>query len=67
MKGSRYKSASKTQVSQAYNITIRTLKLWLEPIGNHIGSYQGQAFTPKQVKMIVEFLGEPENIEMISV
>jgi len=67
MNENRYKSVSKSQLSQAYNVSLRTLKLWLEPIGNSLGNYQGQAYTPKQVKMIVDFLGEPEKIELISV
>ena len=61
----RYKSTSKTQLAQAYNVTTRKFRLWIEPIKEKLGKQVGQAYNPKQVELIVNFLGEPEHIEMI--
>lgn len=61
----RYKSVSKTELAFAYNITTRTLGLWLNPIKDKLGKYVGKTYNPKQVQTIVEFLGEPENIELV--
>lgn len=61
----RYKSASKTQLAQAYNVSSRTFRLWIEPIKEKLGAYVGQAYNPKQIEQIVDFLGEPEKLEYI--
>lgn len=50
---------SKTQLAQAYNIGMRTFKLWLEPFQEEIGEYRGRAYTPQQVQKIFELLGVP--------
>lgn len=63
----RYKAVSKGQLKDAYNITYNKLKIWLTPYEGQIGSYSGQAYTPKQVKTIVDCIGEPENLYIISV
>ena len=61
-----FKTSSKTNIAYAYNITLETLKKWLLPIEIKLGDYVGKAYTPKQVAIIVEHLGEPENIHIIS-
>ena len=61
----RYKSTSKTQLAQAYNISTRTFRLWISPIKEQLGAYVGQAYNPKQVEQIVTFLGEPEKADYI--
>lgn len=61
----RYKSTSKTQLAQAYNVSTRTFRLWLKPIKEQLGAYVGQAYNPKQIEQIVTFLGEPEKTESI--
>lgn len=66
MSAKRYKSASKSQLKEAYNTSYNTLKIWLEPFQDQIGAYRGQAYTPKQVKTIIDCLGEPERLELIS-
>ena len=63
----RYKATSKSQLKDAYNISYNTLKIWLEPFQEKIGKYRGQAYTPKQIQTIVECIGEPENMNVISV
>lgn len=66
MTAKRYKAISKSQLKDAYNISYNTLKIWLAPFQDQIGEYRGQAYTPKQVQIIVECIGEPENFNLIS-
>ena len=42
-----------------YAISIVVLRIWLRPFHEHIGDYKGKAYTPHQVKIIFEKLGEP--------
>lgn len=63
----RYKAVSKCQLKDAYNISYNTLKKWLTPYEAQIGTYSGQAYTPKQMKTIVDCIGEPEHLHLISV
>jgi hypothetical protein len=67
MSEKRYKSISKTQLAIAYNVSVKTFRLWLKPIKEELGKYLGKSYNPKQVEQIVNFLGEPENIEDILV
>ena len=62
-----YKASSKTILADAYNVSLFTFRKWIKPIDNILGDYVGKAYTPKQVERIVELLGEPENIKLISV
>lgn len=50
---------NKKQLAALYKITIRTLNIWLKPFENMIGPERGRAYTPKQVQIIFECLGEP--------
>lgn len=61
----KYKTSSKSIVAQSYNISVRTLNKWLAPIKDDVFIASSKLFTPKQVGKIVEFLGEPEHIELI--
>lgn len=60
-----YKAITKGQLSEAYNVSIRTMRLWLEPIEEEVGEYVGRSYKPKQIQTIVEFLGVPENPELV--
>ena len=62
----RFRVTNKKTLAEAYGIPPRTLKLWLQPIENNIGAYLGKSFSPKQVATIVELLGEPENMQLIT-
>ncbi len=57
-----YKSYSKKQLTTLYKISDVTLKAWLDPINDKVGKYRGKAYSPSQVKIIFEFLGEPEGL-----
>ncbi|MDA3883819.1 MAG: hypothetical protein PF481_11105 [Bacteroidales bacterium] len=50
---------SKSQIAEAYNISLKTFNCWIEPIKEDIGKYRGKSYTPKQVKMIYDLLGRP--------
>ena len=50
---------SKSQLAEAYCVSLKTFVSWIEPLKDSIGEYRGKAFTPKQVNIIYEFLGRP--------
>ena len=59
----RFKALSKSQLAFAYNdISLKTLNSWLSPFQKQIGAYKGKMYTPKQIQIIFELLGEPENL-----
>jgi len=55
----KIKAYSKKELCALYNISYRVLKVWLTPFKNKIGKYKGLKYTPAQVKIIFEVLGEP--------
>lgn len=51
---------SKRQLCQMYKVDRKTLKRWLIPFAEQLGEPQGgRIYTPKQVKIIFENLGNP--------
>lgn len=48
------------QLAAMYDVTHRTLKSWLEPFTAEIGEMRGRTFTIRQVRMIIEKLGDPK-------
>lgn len=48
------------QLAALYEISHRTLKSWLEPFSAEIGVMRGRTFTIRQVRMIIEKLGDPK-------
>jgi hypothetical protein len=50
---------SKNELAVAYSVTLKTFNSWIEPFQEKIGEYRGKSFTPKQVKVIYDFLGHP--------
>ncbi|GAA4276299.1 hypothetical protein [Aquimarina mytili] len=67
MKELRYKACNKTTIADAYKVSLYTLQKWLLPFEKRLGDYIGGLYTPKQVAVIVEHLGQPENLQLISV
>lgn len=57
------KSYNKKELAKLYNISVRTLTNWLKPIEPKIGKYIGRTFSIKQIRIIFDHLGHPENIE----
>ncbi len=58
----KYKSYSKKQLTLLYGISDMTLKSWLKPIKSKLGTYRGKTYSPFQVQLIFDFLGEPEEL-----
>ncbi|PKV50250.1 hypothetical protein ATE84_2305 [Aquimarina sp. MAR_2010_214] len=59
----RYKAVSKTVLHQAYQCSPYTFRQWIKKINRKLGSYSGGLYTPKQVKIIIDHLGEPPLLE----
>lgn len=47
------------QLAQLYNISPDTFRNWIKPFKETIGKRSGHLYTPKQVKIIFDSLGEP--------
>ena len=65
MTNKRYKAVNNSILAHAYGVTPKTFRSWIAPIKSKLASRGKKVLTPKQVAMIVEFLGEPEHIHMI--
>lgn len=53
------KAYNTKQLSQLYNISPDTFRNWIKPFKDKIGKRSGQLYTPKQVTIIFDSLGEP--------
>jgi hypothetical protein len=47
------------QLAKQYKVDKRTLIDWLKPFKERVGERTGRIYTPKQVGIIFECLGEP--------
>ena len=54
-------SYSKDELSKMYQVSATTMITWINKFKNKLPDYDGneKIFTPKQVKIIFENLGEP--------
>ncbi|WP_430933268.1 hypothetical protein [Saccharicrinis sp. 156] len=50
---------SKIELAEAYQVSLKTFKHWIQPIKGELGEYRGKTYTPKQVKIIYKLLGRP--------
>ena len=55
---------SVVELSTIYDVCDRTFKKWLKPFEQEIGKKQGRYFNISQVKIIIEKLGLPAEIEL---
>jgi len=53
------KAMSKTELANAYGVSIISFNNWIKPFRKQIGDYRGKCYTPKQVSKIFELLGIP--------
>jgi transposase-like protein len=53
-----------TELCTIYDVCPRTLKKWIKPFALQIGVKQGRYFTITQVRIIIEKLGLPAEIEL---
>ncbi|MAQ75594.1 MAG: hypothetical protein CL613_04590 [Aquimarina sp.] len=61
----RYKAVSKSDFHNAYECSPYTFRQWIKSIESKLGFYRGGLYTPRQVEMIVEYLGQPPKSEHI--
>jgi hypothetical protein len=54
---------SHLELAKLYNVCDRTLKKWLIPFEQQIGERRGRYYNIAQVKIIIEKLGMPENVD----
>ena len=55
----RIRAMSKTELANAYRVSLKTFAKWVTPFKEKIGNYLGRAYTPKQVGLIFKLLGAP--------
>lgn len=53
------KAYSKRELSEKYEVSVKTFNNWLKPFLEKIGEKRGRYYTVNQVKTIVELLGLP--------
>lgn len=54
------KAYSKKELAAMYNVSIKVFNKWLAPLKKELGEYKSRAFTPKQVKIIIDNLDMPD-------
>lgn len=47
------------ELATKYNVCRTTLRNWIKPFEAEIGERVGRIYTPKQIRIIIEKLGEP--------
>jgi len=52
------KPENMTSLAAKYQVTLVTFKKWLKPIAGKISLARKKTFTPSELKVIIEFLGE---------
>lgn len=50
---------NKKQLAEKYKVTVKIFNKWIEPFKDKIGKYNGRTYTPKQIRIIHDCLGEP--------
>lgn len=61
METKTYKSATRSQLAKRYGVSPETFKKWLIKIPDLTLDTRDRVFTPKQVGIIVDHLGEPSD------
>jgi hypothetical protein len=47
------------QLAAAYQVHVSTFRKWIKPHQDKIGKQISRMYTPKQVQIIIDCLGEP--------
>lgn len=53
------KAYNKSELAQLYGRSLKTFNAWLLPHIEKVGDFKGRSYTPAQVKIIFQILGEP--------
>lgn len=56
----KYPSAYRSELQAAYEVCYKTMRKWLRSVPDVKTKYVHH-FTPKEVALIIAFLGEPKN------
>ncbi len=59
LNNTKFHSMNRTELAQKYKVSIPTLNKWLVLIPNLSLMENQRIFTPKQVEIIINHLGEP--------
>lgn len=57
------RSYSIGELSQLYDMSVKTMNRWLKPHSDAIGKRHGRYYTVKQIKQIFELLGLPKDYD----
>ena len=55
----KVKAYYKSELANLYGRSLKTFNAWIQPHKEKIGIEIGKSYTPAQVKIIFECLGEP--------
>jgi hypothetical protein len=48
------------ELSQCYDVSYKVMRSWLSPIKKKVGKQVGKCFNVKQIRIIFDHLGHPE-------
>lgn len=54
----RNQAMTLAQLAAYYNVSRTTMRKWLKPFRNEIGPVEGNFYTPKQVQVIFDKIGD---------
>jgi hypothetical protein len=54
-----FSAMNKKQLAALYKVSPKIFRIWLKPILPKLGNIEGRVLTPKQVRIIIDHLGEP--------
>ncbi len=57
------RSYSIGELSQLYDMSVKTMNRWLKPHGDAIGKRHGRYYTVKQIRQIFDLLGLPKDYD----
>lgn len=53
------KAYTKAEIAALYQVSVWVLRQWMKKFDSKVGEYKGKCYTPAQVEIIFEHLGEP--------
>lgn len=51
-----YQPMSLGELASRWNVSVRTVRRWIRPFRDELGTVHGKLFTPRQVKIILDHL-----------
>ena len=56
---SEVKAYSYKELAALYNVSYKTIRVWIKPFKSELGNYTGKRFTIAQVQLIFNKIGNP--------